>query len=141
MSWRTRLEGYVAEAKSREDDRRITVSAEVMKSAEAHKLQILRTSRQYETLARVKSASSGSVYLVELYVDEAKIFPSFPYVWKCSCKWARERFAPCSHVIAVSLFRERKYANEHRSGSHGDGEESPRLDLGLGAESLSNHGS
>lgn len=139
MTWRSRLEGYVAEARSNVDDRRITVSAEVMESARKHELRVIRTSRQYETIAKVRSASSGSVYLVELYVDESEIFPSFPFVWKCSCKWARERFAPCSHVIAVALFRGRRYDHDDRTIDR-LGEENSQLAIEISEDGRGNHG-
>lgn len=115
-NWRDRLENYVAGAKANTEQRTISVSREVFEKAKTHQLHVLRTSRTEATVARVKSASSGTVYQVDLWVDEAKIFPTFPYVWKCSCKWGRERFGPCSHVIAVALYRGKEYG-ETNDGS------------------------
>ena len=70
---------------------------------------------RFVSRARVTSATSGNVYNVELWVDPDRTYPTFPYVWTCNCKWGKERFSPCSHVIAVALARGRKYETEYGS--------------------------
>lgn len=107
-NWRDRLEAYVAGAKANEQQRTITVSKNVFDQGHKHDLRVLQSSEEL-TYAQVRSATSGSVYRVELWADEAEIFPTFPYVWKCSCRWGRLRFDPCSHVITVALYREKRY--------------------------------
>jgi hypothetical protein len=113
-NWRQRLEDYQAGATANEEQRRITVSKARFESAQNHEVWINpKTSGPGQSLARVRSATSDATYSVDLWVDEAKIFPTFPYVWKCNCKWGRERFDPCSHVIAVALERGKRYENEY----------------------------
>lgn len=112
-SWTERLEIYTAGAKADENARLVSVSREVFQRALAHEVWINpKTSGELHSYARVRSSTSDATYSVDLFVDEAKIFPMFPYVWKCNCKWGRERFGPCSHVIAVALERGRRYAEE-----------------------------
>ena len=113
-NWRQRLDSYVAGAEADTEQRRITVSKEVFARAQLHEVWINpRASGVGQSLARVRSSTSDATYTVDLWVDEAKIFPTFPYVWKCNCKWGRERFDPCSHVIAVALERGKRYDDEY----------------------------
>lgn len=113
MSWRDRLEAYVAGAQSDSSQREITVSKNVFEKAHAHTVHVIRTTDTH-TIAKVRSASSQKVYNTELWRDENRLYPTFPYVWKCSCRWARERFVPCSHVIALALYRGERYDDEYR---------------------------
>lgn len=113
-TWVERLEFYKARVEA--EPREILVSKEVFERAHRHEVWINpRTSGKLHSYARVRSATSEATYSVDLFVDEEKIFPTFPYVWKCTCKAGRERFTPCSHVIAVALERGKRYADEYQT--------------------------
>ena len=107
MTWRDRIEFYVAEGSSEQ----ITVSKEVFDKAQTHQARIVRSTTTH-TIAEVTSATSGSAYHVELWVDDDQFYPSFPFIWKCDCYWGRERFQPCSHVLRIALHRLEVYPNE-----------------------------
>ena len=131
MNIRQRLENY--KAGQRSSDRTVTVSKTVYQKAHNHTVWINpANSGRDQSYARVHSATSDKTYNVVLYVDDAKIFPTFPYVWSCDCRWGRERFEPCSHVIAVALERGQLYDDEYRSVDSSR-EEGAQVDLGISA--------
>jgi len=131
MSWRDELGRRIEEAQ--QEKHRITVSKEVFERAHSHEVWVNpRNSGKDHSFARVRSVTSGNTYSVSLYVDEAKVFPTFPYVWNCDCKWGRERFEPCSHVIAVAIERGSKYDDEYGTVDNAR-EGSPKDHSGVGA--------
>ena len=106
-NWRHRLETYTA-GKQAMSPRRVTVSVDVYQRAFTHIVQPIRSTTEV-TIARVVSGTSGEAYQTELWVDDSRLYPTFPFVWKCDCEWGRERFYPCSHVVALAFHRERVY--------------------------------
>ncbi len=87
----------------------ITISEKVWGKAHKHEIWVAWTSEDTGTQARVKSATSGSVYNVRVLTDGYN--PTFPYVISCECRWARKRLdgTPCSHAVKVLLERKRMY--------------------------------
>ena len=86
MTWRQRIEFYVAEGRAVEPER-VTVSKNVFDKAQTHQLRVIRSNPDH-TIGEVTSATSGSTYWTELWVDYDNFYPSFPFVWKCDCVWA-----------------------------------------------------
>ena len=131
MTWRQRIEFYVAEGRA-VDPERVTVSKNVFDKAQTHQLRIVRSNPDH-TIGEVTSATSGSTYWTELWVDYDRFYPSFPFVWKCDCKWSRERFQPCSHVLRLALHRLEEYPNEDHGTADRPGADSLRPDMRVGA--------
>lgn len=93
-----------------------SVSTQVFTRGHRHRVQVVHgAAGRWVSRARVTSATSGTCYNVELWVDPDRTYPTFPYLWTCNCYWGRERFSPCSHVIAVALARGRKYETEYET--------------------------